>query len=83
MAYETKNLRGSLFKNNRKERKEQPDYKGTSNVDGVIYQVSAWITKAQSSGLTYMSLSYTKASDLPGGRESSNMDDFADDDIPF
>jgi hypothetical protein len=85
MAYEQKNLRGALFKNERREREEQPHYKGTCMIDGVLYRQSAWLTKA-ASGLTYMSLSYTKASDLPGGRASpqiANDLELDDQDIPF
>lgn len=35
--------RGVLFKNDRKERDNQPDYTGSLNVDGVEHFLDAWI----------------------------------------
>lgn len=37
---------GVLFKNDRKERPNQPDYRGSLDVEGVQYWVSAWIKTA-------------------------------------
>lgn len=37
--------RGSIWKNDRKEKPTHPDFKGTLNVDGVEYWVSAWKRK--------------------------------------
>ena len=49
--------RGVLFKNDRKEKDTHPNMKGSINVEGVEYWVSAW-TKEGSNG-KYMSLSVT------------------------
>ena len=48
--------RGVLFKNNRKEADNHPDYTGNINVGGVDYWLSAWI-KTSAKGTKYMSLS--------------------------
>lgn len=50
------NLRGVLFKNDRKESDSHPDYKGSAEVDGVEYWLSAWI-KTGANG-KFMSLSF-------------------------
>jgi len=42
MEYDNTN-RGSLFKNDRKDDAKFPDYKGSLNVDGVEYWLSAWL----------------------------------------
>jgi hypothetical protein len=36
MAYEHKENKGSLFKNDKKEEEKQPDYTGQANVDGTL-----------------------------------------------
>ena len=49
--------RGVLFKNDRKEKDTHPNMKGSINVEGVEYWVSAW-TKEGSNG-KFISLSLT------------------------
>jgi hypothetical protein len=43
MAYEKREGSGSLFKNDRKEQPNHPDYKGDILIDGQEYWLSAWI----------------------------------------
>jgi uncharacterized protein (DUF736 family) len=52
------NLRGVLFKNERKEKDTHPDYKGSAEVGGVEYWLSSWI-KVGKGGAKFMSLSFT------------------------
>jgi len=42
MAYETKELSFSAFKNKRKEKDSHPDFTGEAKVNGQIYWVSVW-----------------------------------------
>lgn len=49
---------GALFTNDRKEKSTHPDYRGSINVDGVDYWISAWI-KNGSKG-KFLSLSVTE-----------------------
>jgi hypothetical protein len=83
------NLRGVLFKNDRKEKDTHPDYKGSCEVDGTEYWLSAWIKDGRNG--KFMSLAFTEKEEerapapaprgRNGGREQ-RRDDF-DDDIPF
>lgn len=43
MAYEQRDNSGSLFKNDRKEQDNHPDYAGTIMVDGVEYWLNGWL----------------------------------------
>jgi len=85
------NNSGALFKNDRKERPNQPDYKGSLEVDGTDYWVSAWIKKSgpmsKNPGSTFMSLAVEpkeeRAPKPPTQRRELNDDGDGFDDIPF
>jgi len=81
MAYDNS---GSLFKNDRKESEKHPDYKGSINVNGVDYWLSAWI-KTSTKGTKFMSLSVKpkeQQQKAPQKQDQSGFDDM-DDDLPF
>jgi uncharacterized protein (DUF736 family) len=48
--------RGAIFKNDRKEGENDPDFKGTLNVDGVEHCINGW-RKTSKSGVKFLSLS--------------------------
>lgn len=56
-TYEQKRDQGSLFKNDRKEKEGHPDYKGSANIEGLEYWVSAWVNTSKD-GKKYMSLKF-------------------------
>lgn len=77
--------RGVLFKNDKKENENHPDYKGRIDIDGTEYWLSAWIKKTKD-GKTYMSLSrgdeiYTPSGDTVVTEISDEPIDLKD--IPF
>ena len=87
--------RGSLFKNDKGDNPNRPDYTGKINVGGTDYRLSAWIKEAKS-GKKYMSLSVKEDDSGQKGRQpqrgsapdGSNYSDqpppdFQSDDIPF
>ena len=85
MAYDNTN-KGALFKNDRKESPNHPDYKGTINVEGTEYWASGWIKAAgplaRNPGSKFLSVSLTAKDGKPEPRQPqhSTLDD---DDIPF
>jgi len=83
MEYDNNN-RGSLFKNDRKDDAKFPDYKGSINVDGTDYWLSAWI-KVSKDGNKFMSLSVKNknadASLQP--KKKVKQEQFDDLDMPF
>lgn len=48
--------RGVLFTNDRKQRDNQPDYKGSINIAGVDYWLSAWTKQGQKGDFLSLSL---------------------------
>lgn len=85
MAYEQKDLTGSLFKNERKETDSHPDYKGSALLNGVDHWMDAWINTAKD-GSKYMSLKF-KAKEARGepkrGYSMPAEPADLDDDVPF
>jgi hypothetical protein len=83
MAYELKDLSGSLFKNTRREKDSQPNATGSATIDGVEYWVSAW-TKQDKNGNPWQSLAFKRKEEAPqgsGAPRTTQADE--SDDIPF
>lgn len=85
MAYEQKDLTGSLFKNDRKEKDTHADYRGSALIDGDEFWLDAWINKDRN-GNSYMSLKF-KLKDTARAGDSrpqpAAFDTDLDDDVPF
>lgn len=82
MEYDNSN-RGSLFKNDRKDDAKFPDYKGSINVDGTDYWLSAWI-KVSKDGAKFMSLSVkNKNADASLQPKKKIKQEEFEDDAPF
>ena len=79
MPYETKENSGSLFRNEKKETDNHPDYNGSVKVAGTDYWLSGWLKQAES-GKKYMSLAF-KAKDLQVKKGAAPSADA--DEIPF
>lgn len=85
--------RGALFKNDRKEKETQPDYKGSLNVGGVDYWISSWLSTSKA-GAKYMSLAVNPKEEkqeptvaaraaASGNAATVAVDADFDDDVPF
>jgi uncharacterized protein (DUF736 family) len=71
--------RGALFKNDKKESDRHPDYRGSLNVNGEEFWISAWL-KESKAGTKYMSLSVTAKDEQ---RAAPAVAETLDDDVPF
>tara|TARA_R100001163_G_C5050816_1_gene187631 strand:- start:742 stop:942 length:201 start_codon:yes stop_codon:yes gene_type:complete len=54
MAYEQKDMTGSIFTNAGKQKENQPDFTGSFKIKGVVYNVAGW-KKQSAKGLEYVS----------------------------
>lgn len=80
MAYEIRELSGSLFKNEKKTEEKHPQMQGSCLIDGVEYYISAW-TKDGAKG-RWQSLAFKRKDAKPDSKPApASVDD--DDSIPF
>lgn len=73
------NMRGVLFKNDRKEKDTHPDYKGSCEINGEEMWMSAWLKDGKSG--KFMSFSFTPKEQPKKQSAPVQTEDF--DDIPF
>jgi hypothetical protein len=86
MAYEQKDMSGTLFKNDRREKDSHPHATGTALIDGVEYWISAW-TKDGAKG-KFQSLSFKRKEERRQQESKPRYEAPArqqelDDEIPF
>ena len=85
--------RGVLFKNDRKEKDTHPNMKGSINVEGVEYWVSAWTKEGQNGKFISLSLTPKEQTQTaeqvaqkavpPQRQQAAPVVDDLDDSIPF
>lgn len=76
--------RGALFKNDKKEKDTHPDLRGSLNVGGTDYWISAWLKKSEKGKFLSLSVKTKEAaseSRKPAPKAESSFD--LDDEIPF
>lgn len=84
MAYETKDNSGVAFKNDKKTKENQPEYKGSVRIGGVDYWQSIWIKDSPKG--KYLSFAYEEKDAKYTKKTTSQVRDFDpgnDDGIPF
>jgi uncharacterized protein (DUF736 family) len=88
MAYTQNDMSGSLFRNERKEKDNHPDYNGSCVIHGEEMWISAWL-KTGKDGKKFMSFSFKpKQERQAAAREQSHQggdtdEGMGDQDIPF
>ena len=89
MADYDNNLSGVLFKNDKGDNEKRPDYKGSAEIEGVQYWVSAWVRDGAKG--KFMSMKYERKDKqaAPAPKPAAPADSpsagygAVDDDIPF
>ena len=94
MSYDNTN-RGSIWKNDRKEKDTHADFAGSINIDGVEYWLNGWKRKPDAHPKApAMSFTVKRKEVQPDAQPTTQQDqgfrdkpatqsDFADDEIPF
>jgi hypothetical protein len=70
--------RGVMFKNDQCGNPKRPQYRGSLNVDGTDYNLSAWVRESKKDGSKFLSLTVEPKQDAP----RKPKDDFVDDELP-
>lgn len=86
MTYDNTN-RGQIWGNDKKEKDTHPDFKGSINVEGVEYWLSAWKRKPDANPKApALSFSIQRKDEQRGHKQGQQNDPFADspgfDDVP-
>ena len=82
MSFEHKENSGSLFKNDRRETENHPNYKGDGLINGKEVWISAWV-KETTTGSKFMSISFQNKNDVNAVSSSKPVVEFEDEDLPF
>ncbi len=83
MAFEQRDNSGALFKNDKGDNPKRPDYRGEALIDGVSYELSAWIKDGKKG--KFMSVSFKAKDDAPRDKlkEPTPGGTFDDGEPPF
>ena len=82
--FEHKDMTGNLFKNEKKEKEGQPDYRGGCKIRGEVYVIAAWINKSQKTGKSYFNFKFQTEEEAEKYKGSVNpVTPKTDGDIPF
>ena len=85
MSQYDNNLTGALFKHDKQGNEKRPDYKGSAEIEGVQYWVSAWVRNTAKGKC--LSMKYERkeqqSAPAPAAKPAPAAQDAFDDDIPF
>lgn len=84
MAFEARDLSGSLFRNEEKnsEHPNWPDYKGKCVIEGKSYWINAWVKKDKNEK-SFMSIAFKPVDDTRSSRPAPEAPKHNADNLPF
>ena len=86
MSYEQKEGQGVLFRNEKGDNQARPDYRGSIKINGVEYELAAWLKQSRDGSKKYMSLAAKvkgERQERPKPAPQPEPDPFNGEDLPF
>lgn len=83
MAYEQRELSGSLFKNEKRETDKHPNMQGSALINGVEYWVSAWTKEGAKGKWQSLAFKPKERDEKPAPEPRRGRRDEDDSDVPF
>lgn len=78
MAYQQKDMEGSLFRNAKKEKDSHPSMEGSCTIGGVKYWISAWTNEGTGDKGRWQALKFKRAD----AKKAASTGPAQEDDIP-
>jgi hypothetical protein len=83
MAYETRDLTGTHFKNDRKEKDSHPGYTGTAIINGEEFWISAWVKEGSKGKFFSLAFKPKEQRQADPQQSSRRAPQELNDEIPF
>lgn len=84
MAEYNNNMKGVLYKNDKKTEDKHPNYKGSCEIEGRQYWLAGWMKKNDDGTFKLLSLSFTAKEEQPSATTATEpSDNVPDEDLPF
>ncbi len=81
--FEPKDMTGTLFKNDRKEKDTHPNMTGSAVIDGRKVYISAWTKEGAKGRFQSLSFKWADEARAPEPERRGSMKDQLDDKVPF
>jgi uncharacterized protein (DUF736 family) len=82
--FEMKDMSGALFRNDKGDNPQRPDYRGEALVENEVFRMSAWVQTPKSGGEKFLKIKFERPQEKPtGGAPAEQPKAQSTDTLPF